>query len=94
MMQESLKYLLTICFFALIPSVNATENYCHDEETNQQWNTLETMSGTHPDLVDLSKYRTELCSKVDLGELSVEQATVEFETERERVLKRVRNGSF
>jgi len=72
----------------------AQENYCHDEETNQQWKVLETMEGTHPDLVSLSKYRTELCKNVDNGEMSVEQATVEFENERERVLKRVRSGRF
>ncbi len=89
-----IRYKTILLFVVLTQAAMAQENYCHDEETNQQWNALETMSGTHPDLVGLSKYRTSLCAKVDSGELSVEQATVEFEIERERVLKRVWSGNF
>jgi len=84
--------LLLVCSF--IAHGEELENYCHDEQANLEWKAVETKAGVHPDLVHLSKYRTELCEKVDSGEMPHEEATILFEIERERVLEKIKAGNL
>jgi len=86
--------LFIICSLSALCFAEEIPNYCHDEETNLQWKTLETKPGIHPDLVDLSKYRDEICARIDMGEIDVIEGTALFEYRRELVMDRIRKGMF
>jgi len=86
--------LLVSLFWSISAQSEQIPNYCHDEQANLLWKAVETKAGVHPDLVSLSKYRSELCEKVDSGEIPHEEATILFEIERQRVLERLRSGRF
>jgi len=92
MIQESLIYLLTISFFALIPFVNAQENYCHDPYKIAYWDDLAIRATDHSDVINLYKYGKVLCAKIDSGEPLVSEATEKYE--RERIAERLERGKF
>ena len=66
--------------FAEIP------NYCHDDATNAEWESIAKRATANSKVMGLYKLRKDLCARVDHGELSVEEATEIFEKERERVV--------
>lgn len=87
--------LKTILLLAVLyQAVMAQENYCHDEETNAYWEDLAIRAVDHSDVIDLYKLRKQLCKQVDDGELTVEEATEQFEYERSRVVDRLERGKF
>ena len=87
-----LHYLLTL---VLIPSQRKiSKNDIDIDIVIPNLKTLETKPGVHPDLVSLSKYRDEICQRIEDGELSEVEGTVLFEYRRELVMDRIRKGMF
>ena len=70
------------------------ENYCLDEQLNNEWKALETMSGTRPDIVELSKYRTRVYTQLENGDISLVEGIAMFEDRREFVMSRVKGERF
>ncbi len=69
----------------------ATENYCHDAETNEYWENLKIRAADNIDIINLANYRKDLCAQVERGELTVQEATDLFEFERSRVVDELRH---
>ncbi len=69
--------ILSILLFSY--TLNAEEkNYCEDQDTNLQW---EAMVQEHPDDLQihaLYALRLGLCFEVDIGDLTVDQATDKY----------------
>lgn len=62
------------------------ENYCHDAATNAQRQMLLADDHHKDSIVVLFALRDGLCRLVDAKVVTLERATVIFETERDRVL--------
>lgn len=67
--------------------VHADENYCLDEETNAQWESIAERNKHDLEIIKLYRLRKALCVQVEKGFISVPEATEIFEVERERVIK-------
>lgn len=81
---RSLIFLLLLCMAWSIQAEE--ENYCHDEATNAEWQSLLAQDYSKDSIVVLFSLRDGLCRLVDAKVLSVQRATIIFETERDRVL--------
>ena len=82
---------LFVLIFVLSFSVNhggATDNYCQDQESWDEWEALIEKYPGDMDLHALHALRIGLCAKVNRGDLSVEEATDIFERARERILEK------
>ena len=66
--------------------VEDVPNYCHYAKTNAHWESIAERAGNNPDVINLYSLRKDLCKPVEEGEFIVEQATIIFEKERDRVL--------
>jgi hypothetical protein len=66
------------------------DNYCHDQESWDEWEALVQKYPDDMDLHTLHALRLGLCAKVDRGDLTVEEATDIFERARERILQKKR----
>ena len=64
----------------------ATINYCHDEEVNKDWERIAN-SYNEPEIKELYRLRKDLCAKVDLGEITLDEAIDTFETQRQLKIK-------
>ena len=89
---SQLKTILLIA--ALFQVAIAQENYCHDEEANADWDDLAIRAVDHTDVINLYKLRKELCAQIDNGEITVDEATEQFEYERRRVVDALERGKF
>ncbi len=79
--------ILTLSILLFAYTLNAEEkNYCNDPDTNMQW---EAMVQEHPNDMQihaLYALRLGLCSEVDRGDLTVDQATEIFENMRSALI--------
>jgi hypothetical protein len=73
--------LLLAWLLVINNSVAASVNYCHDEAVNQDWERLANTS-TEPEVKELYTLRKELCKKVESGEMELDAAIDQFESER------------
>jgi len=89
-----IRYKTILLFAVLFQTVMAQENYCHDEETNAYWDAIAIEYIDRLDVANLVKLRKQLCKQVDDGELTVEEATEQFEYERKRVVDGLERGKF
>jgi len=95
------KVIIKFCGLSLLLSLNCSinvqsddiPNYCHDLETNAHWQDLKTRAANNFEVVNLANIRETLCQQVDDGELTVEEATVLFEVERERVVSDLKGSN-
>lgn len=79
--------VLFILFLATQLAV-ATDNYCEDPESWEEWEALVKKYPNDLELHYLHALRIGLCVKVERGELTVEQATSIFETARDAVIEK------
>lgn len=64
-------------------------NYCHDSEAEAEWDQMLEEYPVDPVVIKLAALRTELCTLVDEGRMSLDQAIDLFEQEcRGGVLER------
>jgi len=78
----------------LYKAAYAQENYCHDEEVNADWDDLAIRAVDHTDVINLYKLRKNLCAQIDNGEITIDEATEQFEYERKRVVDALERGKF
>jgi hypothetical protein len=64
------------------------DNYCHDQESWDEWEALVQKYPNDLDLHTLHALRLGLCAKVDRGDLTVEEATEIFERARQVILEK------
>ena len=67
-------------------------NHCHDKETNQQWEELAAKNHGSDAIQRLYALRLGLCVQVERDELTVPRATTIFERQRQKVLRRMKEG--
>jgi hypothetical protein len=83
-----MKRLIPALLLTLSAALDAAEpNYCHDPETNATWEQIKRNHRGERDVEALIALREKLCRKVDAGTMTVREATEQFETERERVIR-------
>lgn len=73
-----IQFKTILIFTALFQVVLAQENYCHDEKVNAYWDDLAIRAVDHSDVINLYKLRKDLCTQIDSGELTVDEATEKF----------------
>jgi hypothetical protein len=66
-------------------------NSCHDVHSWREWDTLVACHSDHQAIQALHALRLGLCTKVDRDELTVDDATVIFETARQALLTQLRD---
>ena len=66
----------------------ATENYCKDRESWEEWEALVEKYPNDLDVQALHALRIGLCVKVERGDLTVEQATLIFERARDAIVRK------
>ena len=66
----------------------ASENYCNDPESWQEYEALVAKYPNDLDVQALHALRIGLCFKVERGDLTVEQATDIFENAREAIIEK------
>jgi hypothetical protein len=64
------------------------KNYCRDEESWNEWDTLVEKNPNDPEVQALHALRIGLCVKVDKGQITLQQATDIFESTREAIIQR------
>jgi hypothetical protein len=81
--------LLTIALSLSVSSLPADEaaNYCHDPQTDADWERMITSHEGDRDFTYLYSLRKDLCTRVDEGEISLGDAIERFEEERHRVIQ-------
>ena len=67
-----------------------TVNYCTDPEVNQEWERLIKEHRRDPEWHTMYKLRKDLCSSVDRGKLTLEDATEQFELHRSIMIEQLR----
>ena len=65
-------------------------NYCTDPEINQEWERLIKKNGHQPEWRTIYKLRKELCSSVDGGRITLEDAIKQFEIHRTIMIEKLR----
>ncbi len=85
-MRNAILFVLFILFPA--SAVQAETNHCYDPKTNQQWEQIKRTHRGERDVEALVALRDRLCRQIDAGIIGVRKATNQFETERERVIKK------
>ena len=74
-----------------IPSISTAidqpKNYCDDQESWQQWNTLLTDNPDNDGIASLYAFRIGLCSMVKSGEIETKRAIKLFEGFRDTVIR-------
>ena len=78
--------LLVLVFNNLLAA--ESENYCHDEESWQEWDALVEKNPNDMEVQALHALRIGLCAKVDRGEITQDQATEIFESAREAIIQK------
>jgi hypothetical protein len=81
--------LLTTSLSLSVSSSRADEttNYCHDPQTDADWERLITSHEGDRAFTYLYSLRKDLCAKVDEGEISLGDGIKRFEDERHRVIQ-------
>ena len=85
--------LIVITFLSLTltqPTHSEAVNYCTDPEINQEWERLIKKNGYHPEWRTIYKLRKELCSSVDSGTITLEDAVEQFEIHRAIMIEKLR----
>jgi hypothetical protein len=81
-------------FSAIVPVLlciqfaGATDNYCHDQESWDEWERLVQKYPNDMDVHTLHALRLGLCVKVERGDLTVEKATEIFERARDAIIEK------
>lgn len=65
-----------------------SQNYCHDEKSWKEWDTLVEKSPNDMEVQALHGLRIGLCVKVDRGGITLDQATEIFESAREAIIQK------
>ena len=73
--------LLTL-FFLFTANTQAETNHCWEEESEQQWNDLTKKYPNDMNIQTLHALRIGLYTKIELGDLTIDQATEIFERAR------------
>ena len=81
-------FFLTITFLLAVQFSGAMDNYCHDQQSWDEWEALVQKYPNDMDVHTLHALRLGLCVKVERGDLTVEEATGIFERARERILQK------
>jgi len=64
------------------------ENYCRDQESWEEWDTIIEKNPDDMQVQALHALRIGLCVKVDRGEITLDQATEIFEAARETIVEK------
>ena len=78
--------IFTLCLFG--EDLKATENYCTDKESWEEWDELVEKYPDDEDIHTLHALRLGLCAKVERGDITVQQATHIFEKAREAIMNK------
>jgi hypothetical protein len=82
------KLIITIIVLLIPLAAQAEKNYCHDPESNAEW---EELINKHPNdmgIQALHALRIGLCQKVDEEVLTIPEATKIFEDMRKALIER------
>jgi hypothetical protein len=82
-----MKGLLLLSCTMLAFSANATENYCHDTDKNENWEKLIRQFPEDTVILRLYALRRGLCVMIDEGTVNLEKAIDLFEIERDRGIR-------
>lgn len=81
------KLILTLMILLLPLSALAEKNYCHDPESNAEWEELIEKKPDDMQVQALHALRIGLCQKVDNDVLTIPEATRIFENMRMALIK-------
>ena len=85
-----LVYILTpLCVGLVLTNSHAfaeSVNYCHDEQTNKDWEKL-AHNNSEPEIKELYRLRRDLCEKVDAGDMDLDTAIDVFESQRQSKIR-------
>jgi hypothetical protein len=79
-----LSLILVLCNLVYAES----ENYCHDEKSWEEWDSLIEGSPDDTALQTLHALRIGLCIKVDRGQITIDEPTTIFESARETIIEK------
>jgi hypothetical protein len=71
-----------------LPLFAESENYCHDQESWNEWDALVAKNPNDTEVQALHAQRIGLCAKVDRGGITLDQATEIFESAREAIIQK------
>ena len=80
--------VITLLLFAH-PAYSEADNYCTDPKVNQEWERLIKEHRRDPEWRSIYKLRKELCSSVDSGKLTLEDAIEQFEIHRAIMIEKL-----
>jgi hypothetical protein len=81
---------LSLCLIFAVHSVSfaESENYCHDEKSWKEWDSIASKNANDMEVQALHALRIGLCIKVDKGGITLDQATEIFESAREAIIQK------
>jgi hypothetical protein len=81
---------LSLCLILAVYSTPfaESENYCRDEKSWKEWDTLVSKNPNDMEVQALHARRIGLCAKVDRGGITLDQATEIFESAREAIIQK------
>ncbi len=81
---------LSLCLIFAVYSASfaESENYCHDQKSWKEWDTLVEKNPNDTEVQALHALRIGLCAKVDRGGITLDQATEIFESAREAIVQK------
>ncbi|MFO7801047.1 MAG: hypothetical protein R6V55_01990 [Desulfovermiculus sp.] len=82
------KFIVTLIILLISLSSLAEKNYCHDPESQAEWEELVNKYSNDMGIQALHALRIGLCQKVDDDVLTVQEATNIFENMRQALIKR------
>lgn len=80
-MKKLCLFLSVFLFLSCAPSLmfaQQSQNYCHDKESNEQWNKMVEKYPQDYALQAVHAIRIGLCEKIDRGEISLEEGVIWF----------------
>ena len=89
MVRKTSVFIILFLIFVFNNSLAAeSENYCLDQESWKEWDAIVEKNPNDNEVQALHALRIGLCTKVDRGGITIEQATEIFESAREAIIQK------
>lgn len=91
-LRQSIVLVSLFLILVMHSALNAeSENYCHNENSWEEWEALIDKNPNDMEVQALHALRIGLCAIVDKGEITLEQAIEIFEGAREAIVQKRKN---
>ena len=81
-------YIVVLSILICTGSIAGEDNYCLDKQSWQEWDNLSQKYLSDSDIRILYNLRLNLCTKIERGDITVQQATEIFEKARDAIINK------